>query len=85
MRRGSGDGGGRGEQMEGSEYEMNKFLFDYHLIFDFLFISNRDTCDDSITQDFKDGKLPPKTKVKHIIVREYLGYKNRRHDKQHYN
>jgi hypothetical protein len=55
------------------------------LIFDFLFISNRDTCDDSITQDFKDGKLPPKTKVKHIIVREYLGYKNRRHDKQHYN
>ena len=48
-RRGSGDEGGSREQMEGSEYELNEFLFDYHLIFDFLFIANCDPCDGSIT------------------------------------
>jgi hypothetical protein len=42
---GRGRGRRRGEQMKGSEYEMNKFLFDYHLIFAFLSIANSETCE----------------------------------------
>jgi hypothetical protein len=37
--------------MEGSEHEMNKFLFDDHLLFCLYIHSNRDTCDDLIARD----------------------------------
>ncbi len=43
----AGTGEGEGSRWKVQEYEMNRFLFDYHLIFHFLSISNCETCDDS--------------------------------------